>query len=85
MDFITKLPRTKEGHDMIWVIVNRLTKPAHFLAIREKDSTEKSVKKYIKEIVSSMECRCRSFQTEILVFIRIFGEDFKELLELGWT
>jgi hypothetical protein len=52
MDFITKLPRTKEGRDMIWVIVNRLTNPAHFIAIREKDSTEKLVKKYIKEIVS---------------------------------
>jgi hypothetical protein len=52
MDFITKLPRTKEGHDMIWVIVDRLTKSAHFLAIREKDPTEKIVKKYVKEVVS---------------------------------
>ncbi|GJZ56112.1 putative reverse transcriptase domain-containing protein [Tanacetum coccineum] len=35
MDFITKLPRSKSGHDTIWVIVDRLTKSAHFLAIRE--------------------------------------------------
>ncbi|GKC76817.1 putative reverse transcriptase domain-containing protein, partial [Tanacetum coccineum] len=35
MDFITKLPRSKNGHDTIWVIVDRLTKSAHFLAIRE--------------------------------------------------
>ncbi|GJY35850.1 putative reverse transcriptase domain-containing protein, partial [Tanacetum coccineum] len=35
MDFITKLPRTRNGHDAIWVIVDRLTKSAHFLAIRE--------------------------------------------------
>ncbi|KAD5317429.1 hypothetical protein E3N88_17375 [Mikania micrantha] len=35
MDFITKLPRTSSGHDAIWVIVDRLTKSAHFLPIRE--------------------------------------------------
>ncbi|GKB54978.1 putative reverse transcriptase domain-containing protein [Tanacetum coccineum] len=35
MDFITKLPRSKNGHDTIWVIVDRLTKSAHFMAIRE--------------------------------------------------
>ncbi|GJT31091.1 putative reverse transcriptase domain-containing protein [Tanacetum coccineum] len=31
MDFVTKLPRTSSGHDTIWVIVDRLTKSAHFL------------------------------------------------------
>ncbi|GJZ40266.1 putative reverse transcriptase domain-containing protein [Tanacetum coccineum] len=41
MDFITKLPKTKSRHDRIWVIVDRLTKSAHFLAIREDYSTEK--------------------------------------------
>ncbi|GJX34419.1 putative reverse transcriptase domain-containing protein [Tanacetum coccineum] len=35
MDFITKLPRSKNRHDTIWVIVDRLTKSAHFMAIRE--------------------------------------------------
>nr|GEU52422.1 putative reverse transcriptase domain-containing protein [Tanacetum cinerariifolium] len=35
MDFIIKLPRTSSGHGAIWVIVDRLTKSAHFLAIRE--------------------------------------------------
>ncbi|GJY09768.1 putative reverse transcriptase domain-containing protein [Tanacetum coccineum] len=34
MDFITKLPKTKSGPDTIWVIVDRLTKSAHFLAMR---------------------------------------------------
>ncbi|GJW50476.1 putative reverse transcriptase domain-containing protein [Tanacetum coccineum] len=41
MDFITKLPRSSSGHDVIWVIVDRLTKSAHFLAIREDYSMEK--------------------------------------------
>ncbi|GJW99293.1 putative reverse transcriptase domain-containing protein [Tanacetum coccineum] len=52
MDFITKLPRSKNGHDTIWVIIDRLTKSAHFLAIREDYSTEKLAKIYIDEIVA---------------------------------
>nr|GEX57901.1 putative reverse transcriptase domain-containing protein [Tanacetum cinerariifolium] len=40
-DFITKLPKTESGHDTIWVIVDRLTKPAYFLAMREDYSTER--------------------------------------------
>ncbi|GKB96710.1 putative reverse transcriptase domain-containing protein, partial [Tanacetum coccineum] len=51
MDFITKLPRSKSRHDTIWVIVDRLTKSAHFLAIREDYSTEKLAKIYVDEIV----------------------------------
>ncbi|GKD34171.1 putative reverse transcriptase domain-containing protein [Tanacetum coccineum] len=50
MDFITKLLRSKNGHDTIWVIVDRLTKSAHFLAIREDYSTERLAKIYIDEI-----------------------------------
>ena len=36
MDFITKLPKTSSGYDTIWVIVDRLTKSAHFLPIKGK-------------------------------------------------
>ncbi|KAJ0481098.1 putative nucleotidyltransferase, Ribonuclease H [Helianthus annuus] len=52
MDFITKLPRTPRGHDTIWVIVDRLTKSAHFLPIREKDNTSKLAEIYMREIVT---------------------------------
>nr|GEW38817.1 putative reverse transcriptase domain-containing protein [Tanacetum cinerariifolium] len=51
MDFITKLPRSKNGYDTIWVIVDRMTKSAHFLAIRENYSTERLARIYIDEIV----------------------------------
>ncbi|GJY85498.1 putative reverse transcriptase domain-containing protein, partial [Tanacetum coccineum] len=51
MDFITKFPRTRNGHDAIWVVVDRLTKLAHFLAIREDYSTEKLARLYTEEIV----------------------------------
>ncbi|GKE99005.1 putative reverse transcriptase domain-containing protein, partial [Tanacetum coccineum] len=35
MDFVTKLPRTSSGHDTFWVIMDRLTKSAPFLPMRE--------------------------------------------------
>ncbi|GJV59317.1 putative reverse transcriptase domain-containing protein [Tanacetum coccineum] len=41
MDFITKLPKSSQGFDTIWVIVDRLTKFAHFLPIRENDPLDK--------------------------------------------
>ncbi|GJZ95188.1 putative reverse transcriptase domain-containing protein [Tanacetum coccineum] len=52
MDFVTKLPRTSDGHDTIWVIVDRLTKSAHFITTRETDSMETLTRLYIKEIFS---------------------------------
>ncbi|GJY54435.1 putative reverse transcriptase domain-containing protein [Tanacetum coccineum] len=52
MDFVTKLPRTANGYDTIWVIVDRLTKSAHFLPMRENDPMEKLMKLYMKEVVT---------------------------------
>ncbi|KAK1424185.1 hypothetical protein QVD17_19506 [Tagetes erecta] len=52
MDFITKLPRTSSGNNAIWVIVDRLTKSAHFLPIRESYKVGKLSKIYLKEVVS---------------------------------
>jgi transposase InsO family protein len=51
MDFVVGLPRTTAGHDSIWVIVDRLTKSAHFLPIKTTYSVEKYAKVYIAEIV----------------------------------
>ncbi|GJZ83827.1 putative reverse transcriptase domain-containing protein [Tanacetum coccineum] len=52
MDFVTKLPKTTSGQDTIWVIVDRLTKSAHFLPMKETDSMEKLTRQYLKEVVS---------------------------------
>ncbi|GKB43817.1 reverse transcriptase domain-containing protein [Tanacetum coccineum] len=52
MDFFTKLAKTPSGYDIIWVTVDRLTKSAHFIPIRETYSMHKLTKLYIKEIVS---------------------------------
>ncbi|GJR34819.1 putative reverse transcriptase domain-containing protein [Tanacetum coccineum] len=52
MDFITKLPKTTNSYDTIWVIVDRLTKSAHFLPMRENDPMEKLMRLYMKEVVT---------------------------------
>nr|GFB33639.1 putative reverse transcriptase domain-containing protein [Tanacetum cinerariifolium] len=52
IDFITKLPKTTNGYDTIWMIVDRLIKSAHFLPMRENDPMEKLMKLYMKEVVT---------------------------------
>nr|GEV38368.1 reverse transcriptase domain-containing protein [Tanacetum cinerariifolium] len=52
MDFITKLPKTSSGYDTIWVIIERLTKSAHFLPMRENDPMERLTRLYMKEVRS---------------------------------
>ncbi|GJY06180.1 putative reverse transcriptase domain-containing protein [Tanacetum coccineum] len=52
MDFITKLSRSSSGYDTIWVIVDRLTKSAHFLAILKDYMMEKFSRLYLDEIVA---------------------------------
>ena len=51
MGFITKLPRTTQGVDSIWVIVDKLTKSAHFIPIFESISAEKLADIYVREVV----------------------------------
>ncbi|GJW61351.1 putative reverse transcriptase domain-containing protein [Tanacetum coccineum] len=50
MDFVTKLPRTSSGHDIIWVIVDQLTKSAHFLPMREDYKMDRLARLYLNEI-----------------------------------
>ncbi|KAJ9539518.1 hypothetical protein OSB04_032251 [Centaurea solstitialis] len=52
MDLVTGLPRTVRRHDAIWVVVDRLTKSAHFIAIKEASSSEELADIYVREIVA---------------------------------
>ncbi|GKF11931.1 putative reverse transcriptase domain-containing protein [Tanacetum coccineum] len=52
MDFVTKLPRTSSGHDTIWVIVDLLTKFAHFIHMREDYKMDRLARLYLNEIVA---------------------------------
>ena len=51
MDFVIALPRSPKGNNIVWVIIDRLTKLAHFLPFRIGQSAEVLADKYIKEIV----------------------------------
>nr|GEV28571.1 putative reverse transcriptase domain-containing protein [Tanacetum cinerariifolium] len=52
MYFITKLPKSSKGFDTIWVIIDRLTKSAHFLPIRKNNPMDKLARLYLDRIVT---------------------------------
>ena len=51
MDFVTHLPWTSRGHDVVWVIMDHLTKSSHFLAMRMTFTLEKFGRLYIRYII----------------------------------
>ena len=51
VDFITGLPRTHSGYDSIWVVVDRLTKVAHFIPVKTTYTSAKLAKIYMTRIV----------------------------------
>ena len=51
MNFVVGLPKTMGKYDSIWVIVDRLTKSAHFISVKVTYNAEKLAKLYISEIV----------------------------------
>jgi hypothetical protein len=51
MDFIVGLPCTQAGYDTIWVIVDQLTKVAHFIPVKTTDSGAKLTELYMSRIV----------------------------------
>ncbi|MCI35441.1 retrotransposon protein, partial [Trifolium medium] len=51
MDFVGGLPKTKKGNEVIWVVVDRLTKSAHFIAIKKDTLVPKLAEIYVEQIV----------------------------------
>ena len=51
MDIVTRMPRTLGGNNAIWVIMDRLTKSAHFLPMKVNSSMDRLASLYIKEIM----------------------------------
>ena len=51
MDFIVALPRTQRGYDSIWVIVDRLTKVAHFILVKTTYNGPRLAQLYMEKIV----------------------------------
>ena len=51
MDFIVGLPTTEKGHDSIWVIVDHLTKSAHFIPVKERYRPHQYTELYVAQII----------------------------------
>ena len=51
MDFVSGLPLTPTKKDSVWVVVDRLTKSAHFIPVRTDYSLQKLAKLYVAEVV----------------------------------
>ena len=79
MDFVSGLPRTFRKHDAIWVIVDRLTKSAHFLPINMTYSLDRLADLYVDEIEDFMVSQRRSSRTETPYFFLDCGGDYKIL------
>ncbi|GKA43727.1 putative reverse transcriptase domain-containing protein [Tanacetum coccineum] len=77
MNFVLGLLRIPSGYDSIWVIVDRLTKSAHFLPMKKTDSIEKLTQLYLKEIVCRQGCLYQSYRTEIANLHLDSGGHFK--------
>ncbi|GKD12089.1 putative reverse transcriptase domain-containing protein [Tanacetum coccineum] len=82
MDFITKLPKTSNRHDTIWVIVDRLTKSTYFIPTRETNSMETLTRLYIKEIVSQHEVPISIISDRDSHFTSRFWQSLQSAL--GW-
>ncbi|KAJ9544562.1 hypothetical protein OSB04_024269 [Centaurea solstitialis] len=87
MDLVTKLPKTAKGHDAIWVIVDRLTKSAHFFPTREDYKMEKLARIYIKEIVTRHAVQISIIFDRDSRFTSRFWQSLQKALgsQLDWT
>nr|GEV04115.1 reverse transcriptase domain-containing protein [Tanacetum cinerariifolium] len=77
MDFVSGLLRTLSGYDSIWIIVDRLTKSAHILPMKNTDDIEKLAQLYLKEIV----CRHGVHASIILDRDSLFASRFWKTLQ----
>lgn len=54
IDFVTRLPKAPSGEDAIWVLVDRLTKTAHFILMKVKDPMKKLASLYVQNRIPSV-------------------------------
>ncbi|GKA01122.1 putative reverse transcriptase domain-containing protein [Tanacetum coccineum] len=80
MDFFTKLPKTLSGYDTIWVIVDCLSKSAHFLPIKETEKMERLTRLYLKEVGSRHEVPVSIISDQDSRFTSRFWQSLKRAL-----
>jgi hypothetical protein len=83
MDFIDGLPRTRRGNDSIWVIVDRLTKSAHFIPLSSHRTAEKLVRLFIRDIVRIHGTPASIVSDRDTLFVSEFWRSFQK--EMGTT
>ena len=79
MDFVSGLPLSPKKKDVIWVVVDRLTKSAHFIPVRTDFSLDKLAKLYISKIVRLHGVPYLLFRIEIQDLLHDFGRNCKKL------
>ncbi|GJU47191.1 putative reverse transcriptase domain-containing protein [Tanacetum coccineum] len=82
MDFVTKLPKSSQGYDTIWVIVDQLTKSAIFTPMRETDSMEKLARMYMKETDGQTERTIQTLEDMLRACVIDFGNGWVRHLPL---
>ncbi|KAL4010650.1 hypothetical protein IC575_030153 [Cucumis melo] len=85
MDFITGLPRTLRGFTVIWVVVDRLTKSAHFGPGKSTYTASKWARLYMSEIVRLHGVPVSIVSIEMPVSLPNFGRVCRSLWARGWT
>jgi hypothetical protein len=76
MDFIVGLPRTSRGCKLIWVIMDRLTKSAHFIPVATTYRVRQYAELYLSHIIAIMAYRRPLFLTDDLSLLLTFGSNY---------
>jgi len=84
MDFISRLPTSVKGYDSMWVIVDRLTKVAHFIPVRTDFRPHQYAELYFEHIVHQLVCLELSYQIVDHISLPAFGRVFTSRLVLTW-
>ena len=85
MNFVTHLPQTPRRHDAVWVIVDRLTKSAHFLAVQMTFKLEEFCRLYIQEIVWLHGVPVSIVPDRDPIFTTHFWKSFQKAMETQFT
>ncbi|GJV46745.1 putative reverse transcriptase domain-containing protein [Tanacetum coccineum] len=64
MDFVIKLPKSSQGCDTIWIIIDRLTKSAIFIPMRETNPMERLARMYLKEDLDTSLDMCTAYHPQ---------------------
>ena len=83
MDFIIGLPNTSQKHDSIWVIIDRLTKTAHFLPVHTTYSIKKYAEIYLDQIIRLQGVPKMIISDAGHSLLHISGSNYRPLLELS--